>query len=88
MIAAHNQPTRVASIHHMKTLRITTAKTRKGIITWLAKANPFNHYLMTAHFDQVAVAVYVHKYTGAIHGYDNAAGHFYDLTHRRQAIAA
>lgn len=84
MIAAHNP---VASII-MKTLRITTAKTRAGILKWLAKANPFNRYLMSAHFDQVAVAVYVHRTSGAIHGYDNAAGHFYNLTHRHQQAKA
>lgn len=71
----------------MKQIRQTTAKTRAGILKWLGKLNPFNKYLMTAHFDQVAVAVYVHKYTGAIHGYDNAAGRYYNLTQRHQKAA-
>jgi hypothetical protein len=58
----------------MKSIRKTTAKTRKGVLNWLAKLNPFMPS-DTIYEDASIVAVHVNKYTGAIVYYETYAGH-------------
>jgi len=48
----------------MKSIRKTTAKTRKGVLNWLSKLNPLNHTQSLD--DSDAVAVHIDRYTGAI----------------------
>lgn len=71
----------------MKTRHIkpTRSKTRKGVLTWLAKLNPFmlsEHTLYVSH----VVAVHIHATTGAIHAYETASGHMF-LAHALKIAA-
>lgn len=60
----------------MKQIRRSTAKTRKGIITWLAKMNPFFTTTQQKHVyeNEYVVAIHVNRYTGAMVAYELANG--------------
>lgn len=53
----------------MKSIRPTTAKTRKGVIAWLAKHNPFLQTERLYHHAEI-VAVHIHRYTAALVSYE------------------
>lgn len=80
MIAAHNS---LPSIHPMKTLRITTAKTRKGVIAWLAKHNPFLDVEYVNESDYVAV--HVCRYSGKIVRWELPDGSLSAYTYQQAA---
>lgn len=55
----------------MKQIRRSTAKTRKGIVSWLMKFNPFMPCQYLYDSDEI-IAVHINRYTGAIVTYETA----------------
>lgn len=55
-------------------MKLTTAKTRKGILNWLAKLNPTLDTKALYDTDKIA-AIHVNKRTGEIVSYETHFGH-------------
>lgn len=81
--AAHNR----SALASMKSLRITTAKTRKGVIAWLAKHNPFLNTAQLYEADNV-IAVHVHRVTGALIFSETKDGRLWRTEHHFMLKAA
>lgn len=61
----------------MKSIRPTKSKTRKGVLAWLTKFNPFfsaKHQEIIYNAPQI-VAVHVNRYTGQIVYWEGANGY-------------